>query len=59
MRDIKCQIQFTGNMRDTINIKSTQFDVTVSEMQKSVDFCGRLKPLCENIQSPFSTPDGL
>lgn len=59
MRDIKCQINFTGNVRDAINTKSTKFDVTVSVMQNHIDLCGRLKPLCENIQSPFSTPEGL
>ena len=38
MRDMKCQIQFTGIRCYTINIKSTKIDVSVSETPNSVDF---------------------
>ena len=59
MRDIKCQIQFTGIRHYTINIKSTKIDVSVSETQNPVDFCGRFEPLSENIQSLLLTLENV
>ena len=47
------QTQFTGIRLNTINIKYTKSGVSVSEMQNSIEFCGRFKPWGENIQSPF------